>query len=66
MYIPPFSEYAEFALGFFIGWLLMDLARNVYRYVKLLWIRYCLKRNLKALEEDIARYRAKEKDSNKT
>ena len=64
MYIPPLSEYAAFTLGFLIGWLLMDLARFMFSYAKLLWIRHCLKRNLKALEEDIARFReAVEKDN---
>jgi uncharacterized membrane protein YciS (DUF1049 family) len=69
MYIPPFNEYAEFALGFLIGWFLMDLARKVYRYVKLLWLRRNLKRDLKNLEQLTARFKeeiAKMDDSNKT
>ena len=34
MHIPPLGEYVEFALGFLIGWLVMDLARYVWQRLR--------------------------------
>jgi hypothetical protein len=31
MYIPPLGEYLGVALGFLIGWLLVDIVRYVWR-----------------------------------